>query len=183
MSLLAYTDDDDVLRAACRQVLDAELPIAATRGALPVQHADPEAWSAIAGLGWTGVAVPEELGGAGMGFGALSVLAEELGRVVAPLPLLNHALAASVLAVSGAGGHVELVGRLAAEIRSPPCRSTSTDRGTLLPPVGGGELSIDGWRALVAHAATRRPWSSTSSSTARCWSPSTSPRSTTSCAR
>ncbi|UCH51513.1 MAG: acyl-CoA/acyl-ACP dehydrogenase [Chloroflexota bacterium] len=40
----------------------------------------PELWQEMAGLGWVGLAFPEEYGGAGMSFLDLSVLLEEMGR-------------------------------------------------------------------------------------------------------
>jgi alkylation response protein AidB-like acyl-CoA dehydrogenase len=40
----------------------------------------------MAEMGWTGAAIPEEYGGAGLGRLAICVLAEELGRAVAPVP-------------------------------------------------------------------------------------------------
>ena len=52
--------------------------------------ANPEpAWAQLAELGWTGVSVPEEHGGAGLGFVEEGVLAEELGRALAPGPWLT----------------------------------------------------------------------------------------------
>ena len=43
-------------------------------------------WQEICELGWPGAAIPEAYGGLGMGYLELCVLAEELGRVVAPIP-------------------------------------------------------------------------------------------------
>jgi acyl-CoA dehydrogenase len=40
----------------------------------------------MAEMGWTGAAIPEEYGGAGLGHLAVCVLAEELGHAVAPVP-------------------------------------------------------------------------------------------------
>ena len=37
-------------------------------------------------MGWTGAAIPEQYGGDGLGYLELCVLAEELGRAVAPVP-------------------------------------------------------------------------------------------------
>ena len=37
-------------------------------------------------MGWIGAAIPEEFGGAGLGYEGLCVLAEEMGRAVAPVP-------------------------------------------------------------------------------------------------
>ena len=48
---------------------------------------DRELWAALAGANLLGLAVPEEYGGSGLGFGELSVLLEEAGRAAAPVPL------------------------------------------------------------------------------------------------
>lgn len=52
----------------------------------------------MAELGWIGLAVPEEAGGAGLGMGEYCALAEELGGGLAPEPLIPCALAARLLA-------------------------------------------------------------------------------------
>ena len=43
-------------------------------------------WQAIVDLGWTAMAIPEAYGGLGLGYLELCVIAEELGRVLAPVP-------------------------------------------------------------------------------------------------
>ncbi|WP_163571354.1 acyl-CoA dehydrogenase family protein, partial [Klebsiella pneumoniae] len=49
-----------------------------------------------------GVAIPEEFGGTGAGHLELAVLAEELGRVVAPVPVASSIyLAAEALMIAG----------------------------------------------------------------------------------
>jgi alkylation response protein AidB-like acyl-CoA dehydrogenase len=57
-----------------RRVLEGEEPYAR------------ELWQGMAKLGWLGAAIPEEFGGAGLGHEASCVLAEEIGRAVAPVP-------------------------------------------------------------------------------------------------
>ncbi|MDR3530879.1 MAG: acyl-CoA/acyl-ACP dehydrogenase [Rhodopila sp.] len=57
-----------------RRILDTDEPYAA------------DLWRAIAEMGWTGAAIPEEYGGVGLGRLAVCVLAEEIGRAVAPVP-------------------------------------------------------------------------------------------------
>lgn len=59
---------------------------------------DPALWKAMAGLGWLGAAIPEDLGGAGLGVLELCVLAEEAGRCLAPVPLvLSSGVAAEAI--------------------------------------------------------------------------------------
>lgn len=57
-----------------RSVLDTDLPF--HRGL----------WQQIVELGWTAMAIPESFGGLGLGYLELCVIAEELGRSLAPVP-------------------------------------------------------------------------------------------------
>jgi alkylation response protein AidB-like acyl-CoA dehydrogenase len=53
-------------------------------------------------MGWTGTAIPEAYGGAGFGYLELCVIAEELGRSVAPIPFSSTVyLAAEALLLTG----------------------------------------------------------------------------------
>ncbi len=47
---------------------------------------DGALWKQIADMGWMGTAIPEAYGGLGLGYLELCVVAEELGRALAPLP-------------------------------------------------------------------------------------------------
>src|SRR5512134_3153368 len=51
-------------------------------------------WKEMAELGWVGIAFPEPVGGAGLGFTELVVVLEELGRTLAPEPFLSTVLLA-----------------------------------------------------------------------------------------
>src|SRR4051794_34860062 len=62
---------------------------------------DRELWNEIGEAGLLGLAVPEELGGAGLGILELVSVLEEAGRVVAPLPIATHVTAALTLARYG----------------------------------------------------------------------------------
>lgn len=62
---------------------------------------DPEIWTAMAQAGWTGLLLPEELGGAGLGLKEQAVLSEALGRALISEPIATNAvLAASMLAAA-----------------------------------------------------------------------------------
>ncbi len=62
---------------------------------------DPDVWRDMAELGWIGIALPEEQGGIGFGMSETVALAEELGRGLAPEPLVSAALSAGLLAAAG----------------------------------------------------------------------------------
>ncbi|HEU5033903.1 MAG TPA: acyl-CoA dehydrogenase family protein [Mycobacteriales bacterium] len=64
---------------------------------------DRDLWRQLAGAGITGIAVPEEHGGAGLGFLDLAVVLEEVGRAVAPVPAVPTLVTAYVLARHGLG--------------------------------------------------------------------------------
>jgi alkylation response protein AidB-like acyl-CoA dehydrogenase len=53
---------------------------------------DPKLWAAFAEAGLLGIAVPEEHGGAGLGFLELSAILEQIGRRTAPIPFLETAV-------------------------------------------------------------------------------------------
>ena len=52
----------------------------------------PETWSGIIEMGWTGIIVPEEYGGSGLGYLTFGLVLEELGRNLTASPLLASAL-------------------------------------------------------------------------------------------
>ena len=62
---------------------------------------DAELWKELCELGWPGIAVAEENGGQGLGAIELSILCEELGRSLAPVPFLPSVLAAGVIEHGG----------------------------------------------------------------------------------
>ena len=55
----------------------------------------------MAGLGWFGLALPEEYGGQGMPLTYLAIIMEEAGRAIAPVPF--HSTMAAALAIAGHG--------------------------------------------------------------------------------
>jgi alkylation response protein AidB-like acyl-CoA dehydrogenase len=62
---------------------------------------DAGAWKEMAELGWTGLALPEEWGGQGLGIVELAVLFEEMGYALAPSPLLSNTIAGLALSLCG----------------------------------------------------------------------------------
>lgn len=63
---------------------------------------DEELWRSMIELGWTGIIIPEEHGGAGLGYVGLGLVLEETGRTLATSPLLSTAMiGASALLTGG----------------------------------------------------------------------------------
>ena len=84
---LDFSNDLKFLQEEARKFLDKENSINRNRGVLDSGHnTDTELWNKIVDLGWTGIRIPEEYGGLGLTHLELCVIAEELGRFLAPVP-------------------------------------------------------------------------------------------------
>ena len=76
-------------RAAARSLLEAET------------DARPAFWAELGGLGLLGLHVPEDLGGSGFGLAETLVVAEQMGRYLAPGPFVPTVITSAVLAAAG----------------------------------------------------------------------------------
>jgi alkylation response protein AidB-like acyl-CoA dehydrogenase len=115
---LLYSEIEDDLRASVRALLDKQAPWDAVLARTDTDDAvDTELWTRLAGeVGVAGLAVPEERGGAGASWREAAVVAEELGRTVAPVPFLGSAVVATALLLET--GEDELLAALAAGERT-----------------------------------------------------------------
>ena len=98
-----FSDDLKQLRDEARRFLTERCPTAVPRRVLESDAPyDRALWREMAEMGWTGAAIPEVYGGGGLGHLAVCVLAEELGRAVAPVPFASSVyLATEALLVYG----------------------------------------------------------------------------------
>jgi alkylation response protein AidB-like acyl-CoA dehydrogenase len=85
---LEFTSEQEELRSSVRSFLDKECSLAVVRRVVETGESADELWRSMVALDWPALAVAEEYGGVGLSFVETAVLAEELGRVVAPGPLL-----------------------------------------------------------------------------------------------
>ncbi len=148
---IGITEEHVALHEAVRGWLERHCPPEVARASLEASpDARPAFWDDLAAQGWLGLHVPEEHGGSGYGVPELAVVLEELGRVVAPGPMVptvitsaalatvpDRAAAKSLLPKLASG---ELVGALAG---GPGCGFTAEAtadgvvvRGTARPVVG-----------------------------------------------
>ena len=87
---LDFSDEQKQLRDQVRRFLKENCPPAAVRAVLEGGDAyDAKLYQGLADLGVLGAAIPEEYGGVGLGHLELCVVAEELGRVLAPVPVAS----------------------------------------------------------------------------------------------
>ncbi len=116
-----FSDDQKALRDQARKVLSEKGGPKSARAVLddPARSYDENLWKQVAELGWLGVSIPEEHGGLGLGRLELCVLAEEMGRAVAPIPFSSTLyFFAEALMLAG----------------------SETQKAALLPKIAAGEL-------------------------------------------
>ena len=107
-----FGSDEEMLRDVARQFLDEHLPVEKLRSLVAADPEsvydrgeptrwNPDLWKQIVELGWTGLAVPEALGGVGFKLAGIAGLVEEVGRHALPSPLLPTLHATFVLREAG----------------------------------------------------------------------------------
>jgi alkylation response protein AidB-like acyl-CoA dehydrogenase len=98
-----FSDDQKQLRDSARKFLAEKCPPKAVRAVIDGKAPyDRELWKGLAEMGFLGVAIPEDYGGTGAGHLELCVIAEEMGRALAPVPFSSTVyLAAEALLIAG----------------------------------------------------------------------------------
>src|SRR4030081_2738237 len=98
-----FSDEQKQLRDEARKFLAEKCPPKAVRTVLDGKEPyDRELWKGLADMGFLGVAIPEQFGGAGAGHLELCVIAEEMGRALAPVPFSSTVyLAAEAILLAG----------------------------------------------------------------------------------
>ena len=92
-----FSEEQDMLRDSVRSFLADECPMTYVRQMMEDERGfSDEMWSKMAGLGWTGLIVPEEYGGAGLSMVDMVVVLEEMGKVVMPGPFYASAILGAV---------------------------------------------------------------------------------------
>ncbi len=132
-----YDSEQNDLREAVRGLLSRAYSDSEQRRAVVKAEPgfDEKTWARLAEMGVLGLPFPEEDGGMGAGPVEVAVVAEEIGRVLAPEPFVETVVLA--------GGLVAAVG-------------TAEQRSELLGSIAEGTMI-----AVFAHAEPRTRWSAT----------------------
>jgi alkylation response protein AidB-like acyl-CoA dehydrogenase len=104
-----FSEDQKQLRDQARRFLAEKSPPKAVRQVLEGKAPyDKELWKGFAELGFLGVAIPENYGGSGAGHLELAVIAEEIGRADAAIPVSSSIyLAAEAIMLAGSDAQKE----------------------------------------------------------------------------
>ena len=118
-------------------------------------------WDEMCGLGWPGLALPEEWGGQGLGTVELAVVFEEMGYALAPSPLLATTVTGLALAACGNDDQKEVYLRPLAQgqKRGTPAVVDAGSPGnpaefTMEARPDGESVILDGEKVLVLDAVS-----------------------------
>jgi acyl-CoA dehydrogenase len=164
---LVLNEDQQMFRDAAKRFAAERAPVAQLRKLRDQNDGvgfDREVWKEMAHMGWAGVLVPEEYGGAGFGYVGAGLIAEEIGRNLSATPLLSTSVLAVTALVRGglaaqkeallpaiAGG--DLIVALASDERNRHAPHSIATRAT----GGGGKFKLNGRKihVLDGHVADR----------------------------
>jgi len=102
---MILNEEQNMLRDSARDFVRDRGPVSALRKLRDEENPkgyDTDLWREMAELGWAGVIIPEEFGGADFGFQGLGVVMEETGRTLMASPLMSTiVLGSSALLLGG----------------------------------------------------------------------------------
>src|SRR5215217_3966918 len=104
----SLTEDHEALQTAYKDFFKTHCSIETVRAAEPSGF-DKSLWERLCATGATTMALPESVGGDGATLVDLTLVAEEVGRSLAPVPWIDHVCATRLLARLGAvddGGQI-----------------------------------------------------------------------------
>jgi len=112
-----FSEEQNMLREQAQGFLRDHCSTSVVRRVLDGEESyDKDLWQKVAGMGWTATVIPEEYDGLGLSYLELSVIAEELGKALAPIPFSSSVYLATeiLLAVGSAEQKSEWLPKLAA---------------------------------------------------------------------
>ena len=97
-----FSEEQEMLRKSARDFLAAESPMTYVRRMMEDDRGFTDAqWKQMAELGWMGLILPEQYGGAGGDFVDMVVVLEEMGRAVLPGPFFATVVLGGVALLEG----------------------------------------------------------------------------------
>ncbi|MBV9321777.1 MAG: acyl-CoA dehydrogenase family protein [Mycobacterium sp.] len=127
----SLSEDHLALQDAYKQFFKTHCPIETVRAA-DASGFDKNLWERLCAMGATTMALPESVGGDGATLVDLTLVAEEIGRSLAPVPWIDHVCAARLLARFGVA-EIEVVNGKQIAALDPQIHSTA---GRKLIPTG-----------------------------------------------
>jgi alkylation response protein AidB-like acyl-CoA dehydrogenase len=170
---LVLNEEQTLLRDSARSLISDKAPVSHFRALRDANDKDGfsrDLWRTFAEMGFTGLLVPEEFGGSGLGCVEAGIVAEEIGHTLMPSPFLaSSVLAASALERAGSKAQQaeylpkiadgSAVGALAVDEggkhRPPTITLKATRSGNGFRLKGAKAFVVDGHAADVLVVAAR----------------------------
>jgi alkylation response protein AidB-like acyl-CoA dehydrogenase len=161
---LELSEEQAALRDAVRRFVESEVPLTTVRDLYEdADGFDRDWWREAASLGWTSPFIPETQGGgtlSGQPASDAAIVAEEIGRVVAPGPFLPVNVVAAAVARAGTEAQIDAVlpGLAAGQTVAAWAFAELGDRWSPLDfettiSVTGDTVTVSGEKAYVEAAA------------------------------
>jgi alkylation response protein AidB-like acyl-CoA dehydrogenase len=135
---LGLSEDQRAIEEAFGTFFAKEAPPSVARAAEPLGF-DAAVWAKLATPGAPGRGAPEAAGGGGPGLSDLAIVAEAFGRAIAPLPLVEHMVAARAFPAEDV-----VSGDTVAAVSLRPARADGTWRLVPGGAVAGVVIGLDG---------------------------------------
>lgn len=161
---LVLTEEQSMLRDSARGLISNKAPVSHLRHLRDSKDEtgfSRDIWKAFAEMGFSGLLVPEQFGGSGLGHVEAGVVMEEIGRTLMPSPFLSTAvLAASAL--SRGGSEAQKSAHLPDIADGSLLAALAVDEGTKHRPLqtklqaarAGNGFRLSGAKALVVDGHT-----------------------------
>jgi alkylation response protein AidB-like acyl-CoA dehydrogenase len=152
-----FSEEQEMLRQSARNLLEKECPSTVVRALMEGEPGyDRTLWKKMAELGWTGLVIPEEYGGAALSYVDLVLVLEEMGRVVLPSPFIWTVMVAEALKRAGSAAQKQALlpkiaaGDLIATLAwLEPSASWDASSITLPARLTGADFVLDGTKLFV----------------------------------
>jgi len=155
---LSFDDEQAMIMKSAREFCKGKSSIQAVRELLDSDTGyDRKIWKAMVELGWPGIAIPESLGGIGLGVGSLIPIAESMGRYMLATPFFSSTLAAQALLRGSTQSQKEkwlphIADGLIATVALLDSEDWGADTISCTAVESGGKLKLTGSKWLVGDA-------------------------------
>ena len=160
---LVLNEDQNLLVESARGFLAENAPVSAFRKLRNERSEDGFSralWGELAQMGWAGVLIDEDKGGAGFGFVGAGLIAEEMGRTLAATPFLSTSVLAATAFSKFAGSamqeeHLPKIASGAAlyALAVDEGRKHAPEKTALRAEKSGNGFSLTGEKTFVADGA------------------------------
>ena len=161
---LVLTEEQSMLRDSARGLISDKAPVAHLRGLRDGKDAtgfSRDLWKTFAEMGFSGLLVPENFGGSGLGCVEAGIVMEEIGRTLMPSPFLSTAVLA-VSALTRGGSEAQKAAHLPKIADGSLLAALAVDEGAKHRPLqinlqavrSGNGFRLNGAKALVVDGHT-----------------------------